>query len=96
MDMEQITAEKLVQDLDAAREALKASASFDLMKTVTAFSLEYAVSKYLREDNTPEHAKYLGYLDARELYPDFQPVSFKSYLTELFAGQGVKPYEGRF
>ena len=87
----------MVQDLDAAREALKAAGTnFDLMKWAAVSGLEYEVSKYVREDNTPENAKYLGYLDAKELYPDFKPVSFKSFLTELFAGQGVKPYQGRF
>ena len=96
MTTKQIPAEKSIQNRDAAREALKASASFDPMKWMTVFVLEYEVSKYVREDNTPENAKYLGYLDAKELYPDFKPVSFKSFLTELFAGQGVKPYQGRF
>jgi hypothetical protein len=66
------------------------------MKWAAVGGLEYEVSKYVREDNTPENAKYLGYLDAKELYPDFKTVSFKDFLTELFAGQGVKPYEGRF
>jgi hypothetical protein len=94
MNVEQITAEKLVQDLGAAREALKTSA--DPMKLMTVLFLEYEVSTYVREDNTLENANYLGYLDARELYPDFKPVSFRSYLAELFAGQGVKPYAGRF
>jgi hypothetical protein len=93
MNMEQTTAEQLVQDLG---EALKASASFDPVKHADITKLEYAFSKYAREDNTPENAKYLGYLDAQELYPDFTPISFKSYLTEVFAGQGVRPYEGRF
>jgi hypothetical protein len=96
MTTKQVPAEKSVQDLSAAREALKASANFDFMKVMTVIVLEYEVSKYVREDNTPENAKYLGYLDAKELYPDFKPVSFKSYLTELFAGQGIKPYQGRF
>jgi hypothetical protein len=87
----------LVQDLAAARESLKASGTnFDPMKLVTVALLQYDVSGYVREDNTPENAKYLGYLDAKELYPDFKPISLKSFLTELFAGQGVKPYEGRF
>jgi hypothetical protein len=87
----------LIQDLAAAREALKASGTnFDVMKWATVAVLEYDVSSYVREDNTPENAKYLGYLDAKELYPDFKPISFKSFLTVLFSGQGVKPYEGRF
>jgi hypothetical protein len=92
--VEQITAEKVVQDLVAASEALKDSA--DPMKLAAVLYMGYEVSTYVRGDNIPENAKYLGYLDARELYPDFKPVSFRSYLAELFAGQGVKPYEERF
>jgi hypothetical protein len=87
----------LIQDLGAAREALKATGTnFDFVKWAAVAGLEYEVSKYVREDNTPENAKYLGYLDAKELYPDFKSISFKSYLTELFAGQGIRPYQGRF
>jgi hypothetical protein len=66
------------------------------MKAMAVLALEYEVSKYVREDNTPENARYLGYLDAQELYPDFKLISFKDYLKELFAGQSVKPYQGRF
>jgi hypothetical protein len=57
---------------------------------------QYAISKYIRRDNTPENAKYLGYIDARELYPDFKPISFSEYLDELLAGKGYKPYANRF
>ncbi|KAF7325439.1 Glycoside hydrolase [Mycena kentingensis (nom. inval.)] len=41
---------------------------------------DYSYSKYVREDNTPENAKYLGYLDAKELYPDFTPTTFREFM----------------
>jgi NmrA-like family len=57
---------------------------------------QYITSKFIRKDNTPEVAKYLGYLDARELYPDFKPNSFSEYIDELLAGKGARPYAGRY
>ena len=54
---------------------------------------EYNASKYIRKDNTPEMAKYLGYLDARELYPDFEPIAFERFVDELVEGKGERPYE---
>ncbi|KAK3078152.1 hypothetical protein LTS18_008318, partial [Coniosporium uncinatum] len=46
---------------------------------------QYNYSKYVRLDNTPEFAEYLGYLDARKLYSDFQPRTFGEYVEELLA-----------
>lgn len=44
----------------------------------------------------PENAKYLGYLDARELYPDFKAISFESFVKEILDGKAKKPYaDGR-
>jgi hypothetical protein len=40
-------------------------------------SAEYEFSKYVRMDNRAVYARYLGYLDAREVYPDFQPRKFR-------------------
>jgi len=45
-------------------------------------------SMFVRGDNTVENAKkkeYGGALDARELYPDFQPRSLESYATEYYS-----------
>ena len=55
-------------------------------------SLEYTFSKYVRGDNTPENAKYLGYLDANELYPDFKPIRFAEFVDELIAGKAERLY----
>ncbi|KAH7409047.1 isoflavone reductase family protein [Cadophora sp. MPI-SDFR-AT-0126] len=58
-------------------------------------SAQYSYSKYVRGDNTPEYAKYLGYLDARELYPDFKPTTFKEFVVELLDGKVPRPYANR-
>ena len=56
---------------------------------------DYNVSKYIRQDDTPENAKYLGYLDARELYPDVKTISFAEFMVHLLADQTKRPYEGK-
>jgi hypothetical protein len=58
--------------------------------------LEYYVSKYVRKDNTLKNARYLGYLDARDLYPDFKPISFSEQIESLLNGLGERPYGGTF
>lgn len=60
---------------------------------ITLVSLQYLDSRFFRRDNTLANAKYLGYLDARELYPDFKPVSFRDFVKdELLPGKARKPY----
>jgi hypothetical protein len=49
---------------------------------------------YVRGDNDPEYAKYLGYLDARNLYPEFAPRSFEAYAKELLNGKAATIYQG--
>ena len=44
-------------------------------------------------DNTSDNAKYLGYLTSKELYPDFQPISYTSYLQEVLDVKGKPVYE---
>ncbi|KAL2823435.1 hypothetical protein BDW59DRAFT_148615 [Aspergillus cavernicola] len=59
----------------------------DPISALNAWIAQYPYSKYVRQDNQPRFAKYLGYLDARELYPDFKPVSFREYFEEVLAGK---------
>ncbi|KNG81811.1 isoflavone reductase family protein [Aspergillus nomiae NRRL 13137] len=54
---------------------------------------QYFSSKAIRGDNQPKYAKYLGYLDARELYPDFEPRSFRSFLEEVLDGKAERVYK---
>lgn len=55
-------------------------------------SAEYNRAKWVRGDGTLENAKYLGYLDARELYPEFQPMTFEAFVDELVGGGAKRPY----
>lgn len=52
---------------------------------------DYQYSKYVRGDNQVEYAKYLGYLDAQELFPDFHPIKFRDFLGDLLDGKIEKP-----
>ena len=83
-------------------EAQLAEASANLAKDpknswarTKRYVAEYNYSKYVRRDNTPEYAKYLGYLDARELYPDFKPKDFREFVVELLDGKIKAPYGNR-
>ncbi|KAK4556530.1 hypothetical protein LTR86_006101 [Recurvomyces mirabilis] len=48
---------------------------------------QYHISWGIRGDNTPENAKYLGYLTSKELYPDLKFKGFEQYMTEVIAGK---------
>jgi hypothetical protein len=88
----QVPPEELLPLLETARASF--GYDFSNMKQVfTIVSLEYAYSKFVRGDNSPEYAKYLGYLDASDLYPDFVPKSFEAYAKELLGGKAARIFE---
>lgn len=45
---------------------------------------EYSYSLYVCGDNTLEKAKIAGALDARELYPDFKPVTLEECARKFY------------
>lgn len=53
---------------------------------------EYAYSMDVLHENTLESAKKLGYLDARELYPDIVPASFEEFAKEFYAAEEPATY----
>jgi hypothetical protein len=55
---------------------------------------QYAITKYVRADNTPQNAEHLGCIDARKLLPDFEYRTFAEFLDDLMAGSVSRPYEG--
>ncbi|KAI8649779.1 NmrA domain-containing protein [Fusarium keratoplasticum] len=60
------------------------------MDGTVMLSLGMSQYKYLlgiRGDNTPEHAKYLGYIDAKELYPDVIASPFQKHVEDVFYGR---------
>ena len=56
-------------------------------------SSQYLISWGIRGDNTPEYAKYLGYITSKELYPDMGFVKFEDYLKEVLDGKAKGVYE---
>jgi nucleoside-diphosphate-sugar epimerase len=90
-NVKQVSEDEVREQVKKAEAAL-ATDPKDPMKRRMTYVSQYNLSKYIRRDNSPENAKYLEYLDAKELYPDFKPVSFKEYVAELMDGKGKKPY----
>ena len=64
----------------------------NIMNRIMVYTAQYAYSKYVRRDNTLEYASYLGYLDARGLYPDLEPKTFREFVADLLDGKVVRPY----
>jgi uncharacterized protein YbjT (DUF2867 family) len=92
-----VSEEEIVKGAREAREAYakdKSTVQTEVVRRL--YGAEYWLSKFVSEDNTRENALYLGYLDARELYPDFKPISFEDVIKEAVEGNAVKLYVGRF
>ncbi|OQE18563.1 hypothetical protein PENSTE_c017G07295 [Penicillium steckii] len=47
--------------------------------------VQYLYNNWVRGDNEASYAKYLGYLDAHDLYPEIQVKSLKESMQEAFA-----------
>lgn len=80
---------KKVADADAV---LKTNPG-DKVATMTKLTTEYLISWGVRGDNTPKYAKYLGYLDTKDLYPDIKFRSFESFLNEVLDGKARPVYQ---
>lgn len=85
-------------------DTLSKGASYDLTRDISSEDMaglaKVAMAGYyhtlaVRGDNNPEKAKDLGYLDARELYPELQTLSWKGYVRELVDGKVKAPYSER-
>lgn len=55
----------------------------DIVVNPSVGMAEYRNLLGIRGENTPEYARYLGYLDARELYPDVELTSFENYVRGI-------------
>lgn len=56
------------------------------------WTFEYQRSWVIRGDNTPESARYMGFVLGKELYPDMKYITFESYVKELLEQKAKKPY----
>ncbi|GAB1207624.1 hypothetical protein APSETT445_006348 [Aspergillus pseudonomiae] len=91
VDRQYETIEESAKRLNDAQSSLSLDPG-DPGKRTLVYITQYTYSKYVRQDNQPRYGKYLGYLDARELYPDFKPISFREFFAEVLNGKGKRPY----
>ncbi|KAF4987252.1 hypothetical protein FGRMN_10470 [Fusarium graminum] len=56
---------------------------------------QYLHCEWFRQDNLPERAKYLGYLSSKDLYPDFEPIKYVDYVSEVVEGKATSMYANR-
>lgn len=74
----------------------EAEASSPAPNTPAAYKLsqfQYWNTWGIRGDNTPQYAEYLGYLNAKDLYPDMRGTSLEDYAKEVLNGQAKVIYE---
>lgn len=87
-----ISEQQLREQISKAEEAIEKNPS-SLKAGLMKVSAEYQISWGVRGDNTPEYAKFLGYLDSKELYPDLEFRSFRSFLEEVLKGGAHTVYQ---
>lgn len=101
--LEQASGEKIPRNYIAAEELNKgienAKTAHEKEPSVTTFlgltTSQYFTSIWLRGDNLPESATYLGYVNGKELYPDVKYTTFAEYAKELMAGEGKRVYANK-
>jgi hypothetical protein len=88
----QICNEDATARVDSAQKAAEAAGSEDKGAQQALAAAQYTYSTGVRGDNTPEYARYLGYLDGKELYPGFDFIPFRKYVSELIDGTARRAY----
>ena len=100
--LEKLSGEKLPRKYDSLEvfEKRIADSIEAWKKDPTNFTLGLPVigSQYQRSwgimgENTPEYAKYLGYVTSKELYPDMSFIKFEDYLKDVVEGKARGVYE---
>lgn len=94
VDSLQISEESVYTRVLTARQSSE-TYPFDPVKFIPRYLAEYQLSWGIRGDNSPDYAKYLGYLTSKELYPDFQPVDLRDYLETVVRGTAKGVYTDR-
>lgn len=62
------------------------------MNSSMVYMHEDLYSKYFRADNSPAYAKYLGYLDTRDFYPDTKTRTYRDCFADVLDGKVQKVY----
>ncbi|KAJ4079900.1 hypothetical protein NW760_015135 [Fusarium oxysporum] len=92
LDYNYISNEDATACVNSAQKVAEAAGLEDKGAQQALAAAQYAYSTGVRGDNTPEYARYLGYLDGKELYPDFDFIPFRKYVSELIDGTARRAY----
>ncbi|KAF2719739.1 isoflavone reductase family protein [Polychaeton citri CBS 116435] len=90
---EYASAEEYERQIVEADTKLKDNPEELASSTIQKVASQYYLSWGIRGENTPEYARYLGYLDGKKLYPDVKFTSFESYLQEVVSGKAKGVYQ---
>ncbi|KAK6220977.1 hypothetical protein QIS74_04969 [Colletotrichum tabaci] len=71
-------------------EAEIAKSKDDPERFLDHYHYSYHMSCDIKGENTPEYARYLGYLVAKDLYPDLHGISFEDFVKETLE-KGLEP-----
>ena len=79
-----------VENLLSDAKDVSMSDPTNIVRAVQLAVLEYFYSWAIRGDTSIENAKYLGYLDTKELYGENPNLtSFNAFVDEIIQGKGV-------
>ncbi len=73
-----------MQEIAEAKAALAQNPA-DVPANMMVNWAQYMYSLHILRENTLENAKRLGFLDARELYPDIPKYSLEEFAKEYYA-----------
>nr|BDD69332.1 asnovolin J 5',6'-dehydrogenase [Verruciconidia persicina] len=79
-----IKADEILVEVKKAEENPPSPDSFDYFHIVKH---QYWYSLFILGENTPQYAEYLGYLDARRLYPDLKTTSLQEFIQDALDGK---------
>lgn len=90
---------QLVERLSGEKADIIAVTSEQVQKAVESHELElwpqvileYAYNAWARGDNCPEKAKFLGYLDAKDLWPDLKAQTLEAAIKEALVHPQPNP-----
>ncbi|KAI0764288.1 NAD-P-binding protein [Trametes elegans] len=84
-----VSAEEVLQRIEQAKATLAKNPT-DFGAVVALYGAEYMRSMHLLGENSLESAKRLGYLDARELYPDIPKHTLADFAKEFYTNPSLQ------
>ncbi|KAI0764287.1 NAD-P-binding protein [Trametes elegans] len=89
-----VSAEEVRERIEQAKAAF-AEDPTNFAAAVALYGAEYMLSMHILGENSLEFAKQLGYLDARELYPDIPKYTLAEFAKEFYTNPRLQAFYDR-